>query len=245
MPITDRGIITLGIMGLTSGSMIVTDIGPDNTPLETGIRARADYYTGTISWAKKISEGLAAGVTVKGVYNYLSDGIDHWSADGVVFDAGAQYRGWNSRLIYGFAVQNIGFLRSGYSGDDTYPLPSAVELGVSYIPKYISSMRLSLDLNKKANDYLLFEPGAEVELLKNQLMLRGGYAVSWRDLDAFIANLKGESDKSYYRSDRAALCLGMGVLTEFIDRLVRLDAALEFSDFQVVPALVVSLYTDL
>jgi hypothetical protein len=244
-PVAGMGTFAAGAIGLTSGAMNVTDIAPDGTPLETGDLARSDNYAGNVSWAAKISDDIAAGITIKGVYNYLSDGVDHWSADGVVFDGGMQYRSSNSRLMYGFIVHNIGLLRSGFVDDDTYPLPAAVELGVSYVPLDLSMLRLSLDLNKKINDYLLFEPGFELEVIESQLLIRGGYAVSWRDLQAFGSNLKGEQEENYFRTNRATLCLGIGVITELMDRIMKLDAGVEFSDALAVPALVLSLLTDL
>ena len=49
--------------------MKVTDIGPDGTPLETGTLARSDNYAGYVSWAAKIGDDIAAGISIKGVYN--------------------------------------------------------------------------------------------------------------------------------------------------------------------------------
>lgn len=243
-PVPGRGTFACGGVGLTGG-VAVTDIGADGTEFEPGIKARSDNYSGNVSWAAKINDDVAAGVTVKGVYNYLSDGVDHWSADGVIFDGGIQYRSSNSRLMYGFVVHNIGLLRSGFVDDDTYPLPAAVELGVSYVPRDISLLRLSLDLNKKINDYLLFEPGFELEIIERQLLIRGGYAVSWRDLQVFGSNLKGEQEENYFRTNRTTLCLGIGVITELIDRTIKIDAGVEFSDALAAPALVLSFLTDL
>jgi hypothetical protein len=244
-PVAGGGTFATGALGLTSGAMNVTDIAPDGTPLETGTLARSDSYAGYVSWAAKINDDIAAGISVKGAYHYLSDGIDHWSADGIALDGGVQYRSSNSRLMYGMVVHNIGLLRSGYLDDDTYQLPAAIELGVSYVPRDLSMLRLSLDLNKKLNDYLLFEPGFELEIIERQMFVRGGYAVSWRDLESFVSNLKGELEEDYYRANRVTLCLGVGVITELIDRTIRLDAGVEFSDALVVPALVLSLLTDL
>lgn len=243
-PVPGRGTFACGAVGLTGG-VEVTDIGHDGSEFEPGLHARSDNYAGNVSWAMKISDDIAAGATVKGVYHYLSDGIDHWSADGVVFDGGVQYRSFNSRLMYGIVVHNIGLLRSGYLDDDSYPLPSAVELGISYVPRDLSMLRFSLDLNKKINDYLLFEPGFELEIIERQLLVRGGYVVSWRDLQAFGSNLKGEPDENYFRTNRATLCLGMGVITELIDRTMKIDAGVEFSDALAAPALILSLLADL
>lgn len=242
--VAGAGTYAVGGIGMT-GDVGVTDIGPDGTPFENGQRARSDCYAGHVSWASRVNEYFAAGVALKGVYNYLSDGVDHWSADGVVLDCGVQYRSWNSRLVYGFALHNVGILRSGYEDDDSYPLPVAVELGVSYVPRYLSMVRLALDLNKEVNDYLLFEPGVEFDIIARQLVARAGYAVSWRDMRAFMANLQGEGDVNYSRTNRVTFTAGFGVNTELFDRTARLDAAMEFSDVFVLPAMVVSVLTDI
>ncbi|MBN1128935.1 MAG: PorV/PorQ family protein [Chitinispirillaceae bacterium] len=244
MPVPGRGVAAFSILGFTSGAINVTDIGPDNSPVSTGAVARADAYSGAIAWAGTLASDVAAGVAIKGVYDYLSNGVDRWSADGIVVDGGMLYRSWNSRLTYGFVVHNVGWVRSGYTDEDRYPLPTAIEIGISYVPRYISMMRLSLDLNKKRNDYLLFEPGAEMELVPDQMVVRCGYAVSWRDMEAFAAMLQGESETDYFRANRVTLCAGIGVLTEVISRKVRLDAGIEFSDWQVMPSLVLSMQTE-
>jgi hypothetical protein len=244
-PVAGRGTFACGGVGLKGGVVDVTDIGPDGSEFEPGIKARSENFSGIFSWAAKINDDIAAGVAVKGVYHFLSNGVEHWSADGVVFDGGVQYRSSNSRLMYGFVVHNIGLLRSGFVEDDTYPLPAAVELGVSYVPRDLSMLRLSLDLNKKRNDYLLFEPGFELEIIERQMLVRGGYAVSWRDLQAFGSNLKGEPEENYFRANRATLCLGIGVITDLIDRTIKFDAGVEFSDAMAPPALVLSLLANL
>ena len=243
-PVEGAGTFAVSGVGM-SGGIDVMDIGPDGTPFEAGLRARSDNYTGALSWASKVNENVAAGITLQGVYSYLTDGSENWSSDGIVLNGGIQYRSWNSRVVYGLTVHNIGLLRSGYEEDDSYPLPAAVELGVSYVPQYLSMLRISLDLNKEFHDYLLFEPGLEIDLIPRQLIARFGYALSWRDFEAFFANLKGEPEDHYYRNNRATFCGGVGIVTELIDRTVRLDAAVEFSDAFAPPALVISMLTDL
>jgi hypothetical protein len=245
VPVPGKGTFGFSAVGLTSGAVQVTDLRGDGPPELTGNVARADYYSGNIAWARKIGDDLAAGVSVKGLYNYLSDGADYWSADGFAVDGGLQYRSFNSRLMYGFVLHNIGLLRSGYEDDDRYPLPASVEIGVSYVPRYISMLRLSLDLNKKMNDYLLFEPGVECEVVPGQMMVRIGWAKSWRDMESFLNKLQGETESVYYRTYRATFCLGVGLLTELIDRKLKLDAGIEFSDAQIAPALVFSMISEL
>ena len=249
LPKNGIGVFGAAVYGLTSGGMKSTYKGPDGGALLSNDIARVDYIAGNVAWAKKINEYLSAGVTVKGLYTsikgYEEEGSAvRWSADGFAFDGGLQCRFMNSRLMYGIVVRNIGFLRSGFEKDDE-PLPAAVDIGVSYVPRYIENLRVIVDLSKKWNDYLTFKPGAELELLKNQLVVRAGYSFSWRDLRAFKNMLSGEEEMNYFKSNMIGLCLGVGFFTEIIDRKVQFDAAAEFLTIPVLPSLVISMLVNI
>ncbi|MBN2037706.1 MAG: PorV/PorQ family protein [Chitinispirillaceae bacterium] len=245
LPQSRYGIFAVGAQGLTSGLIEGIDIGPDGSEVPTGFSARADYYAGSLTWSRKVTEFFTGGLTVKGIYNLLSDGFDTWSAEGIAFDAGLQYRYLDGRLMYGLVARNVGFLLSGYEDGDAYPFPTALEMGVSYVPQYLQTLRLFLDLNKMRNHYLLFEPGVEFELIKDQMLVRGGYAVSWRDLEYFIDKLGGETGTTYHRSTRAALCMGAGFAADLIDRRVRMDVGVEFHTAQNMPALIATVMMEL
>ncbi|MGA2506876.1 MAG: PorV/PorQ family protein [Chitinispirillaceae bacterium] len=241
LPINGIGVFGAGVYGLTSGDIDPTDKGPDGGPIYLGGIARAEFIAGNVSWAKVVNEYFCAGVTVKGFYTYLKDIDDYWSADGFAFDVGMQGRFMNSRLIYGFLVRNIGFLRSGFENDDSYPLPSAIEIGVSYVPRYIDNLRVIFDMNKKRDDYLSFTPAAELEIIRNQMVLRAGYSFNWKDLEAFKNMLSGGSEQSYYKSNIQGLCLGVGFITDIIERKVQFDASVQFLTLSATPSLVISM----
>jgi hypothetical protein len=244
LPKGDKGVFAVSLAGLTTGNMDATEIGPDGAPVPNGT-ARADYLAGTFAWAKKMNEYLAAAVTAKGIYNYLGSSYDHYSADGFAFDGGVQCRFLNSRLIYGLVIRNVGLLRSGYTNDDHYALPAAMELGISYVPRYIDGLRIAFDMNKKKGDYLTFTPAAEVEILKNQMVVRGGFGFSYQDWLYAKDFLTGDADPNYIKSNRTTLCLGVGFMTEILQRKVSLDAAIEFSDGQSMPMLAISMLTNI
>ena len=202
---------------------------------------RAECIAGNISWAKAINEYCSIGVTGKGLYTYLKGVDEYWSADGFACDGGLQCRFINSRLIYGFVIRNIGFLRSGFENDDSYPLPSAIEIGISYVPLYIDNLRVIFDMNKKRDDFLSFTPAAELEIIRNQMVLRAGYSFNWKDLEAFKDMLSGASEQSYYKSNIHGLCLGVGLSTDVIERKVQFDASVEFLTLSATPSLVISM----
>jgi hypothetical protein len=250
LPRNGIGVLGGGIYGLTSGSMRITDKGPDGGVLFTDDFARVDNIAGYAVWARKINEYVNAGVTGKGFYSgikgFEEEGAVRWSADGLALDFGAQCRFMNSRLIYGFVARNIGFIRSGFTKDDNdYAMPSSVEIGVSYVPRYIENLRVIFDLNKQRNNYLTFTPGAEWEVLPKQLVMRAGYSLNRLSLQAFKNTLSGESDAAYVRSIMTGLCAGVGFNTEIVERKVQFDAAAEFLTVPVLPVLVVSMLMQL
>jgi hypothetical protein len=245
LPKGEKGVFAVSLAGLTTGNMDATDIGPDGAPVPSGT-ARADYLAGTFAWAKKMNEYLAAAVTAKGLYNYLGSSNDHYSADGFAVDGGVQCRFLNSRLIYGLVIRNIGLLRSGYTtNDDHYSLPAAIEIGISYVPRYIDGLRIAFDMNKKKGDYLTFTPAAELEILKNQMVVRGGFGFSYQDLLYAKDFLAGDADPNYIKSNRTTLCLGVGFMTAIMQRKVSLDAAMEFFDGQSLPVLAISMLSNI
>jgi hypothetical protein len=242
LPENPIGVFGAGIYGLTSGRFYATDKGPDNSVVFLNDLVGADYLAGNVSWARMVNEYFSAGITVKGLYTYIKDiAGTFWSADGIACDAGLQCRFMNARLIYGFVVHNVGLLRSGFTPDDSYPFPSALSIGVSYVPRDIDNLRATIDIDKKRGDYLMFRPAAELEIIKNQMVIRAGYSFSWKDLQAFSDMLSGSPRENYYKSNRSGLGLGAGLFTDIAKRKVQFDAAVEFSAVPLLPALVVSL----
>jgi hypothetical protein len=245
LPQKNTGVWGVGVYGLTSGNINAVVEGPDGAPLFTGDAVRADFLAGNLSWARVMSEYLAVGVTFKGLYTYLKGVGEHWSADGFAGDAGVQCRFMNGRLIYGIVVRNLGLLRSGFEKSDDYPLPTSLQMGLSYVPRYIENMRVMVDINKTRNDYLTIKPAGELEIIKDQMVIRAGYSFSWRDLQSFKKMLSGEPEENYYKSNMVGLCLGAGFRTEVAQRKIQVDAAAEFLTIPVLPALVISVQTDL
>jgi hypothetical protein len=244
-PARGAGVFGISAYGLTSGNIDATGIGPDGGPVYLGDVARAQCIAGNVSWAKAMNGYCSAGITGKGLYTYLKGVGEYWSADGIAFDAGMQFRFMNAHLIYGFVARNIGFLRSGFEKGDDYPLPAAVEFGVSYVPQQIEDLRVIFDISKRRDDYLTLCPAAEWEIIKNQMVVRGGYSINWRDLQAFKDMLKGEPEVDYYKSSITGLCLGAGFYTEIIGRKTQFDVALELLTVSVVPSIVISMLVNL
>ncbi len=233
-----KGVLAANLTTLTSGDFnVVSEDGK-----ESGALARSNFISGGLSWAQLINAELSAGFTIKGVYNYLGADGQYYSADGFALDGGIQYRTLNDRLVYGAVFRNVGLMRSGYSGasSDRYPFPYCVEMGISYVPKYIPKLRVALDVNKKRGDYLNFEPGVELSPLDN-LFLRLGYAFSLQDFEKQVIDaLRGVNDEDYQKSSANSLSLGAGMATSVDQVNLKLDVALQFHVDNTIPALLIS-----
>jgi hypothetical protein len=249
MPRKGIGAVGAALYGLTSGKVAVTEKGPDGGVVFTDESASVDNVAGYAVWAKRINEYFSAGVTVKGFYTGIKTFEDgaavRWSADGFALDCGMQFFFLNSRLIYGAVIRNIGFIRSGFTKDDSgNALPSDIEIGVSYVPRYIENLRVIVDLTKYNDDFLTFTPGAEWEVLPQQLIVRAGYNLNRKTLHAFKNTLIGESNTGYVRTTITGLCLGFGFNTKIVERKVKFDAAAEFLTLPVMPSLAFSTLVD-
>jgi hypothetical protein len=124
-------------------------------------------------------------------------------------------------------------------------MPTAIGIGVSYIPRDLQTVRLIFDMEKQRAHFLNLMPGLEVELARNQMMLRVGYGFSSRDLQAGIRSLQGEDELNYYRSSRYTLCLGTGFITRMFERKINLDAAVSFAGSGLAPAMIISMIMNL
>jgi len=233
------GIFAANVTTLSTGAFDIVDENGD----EAGVRAKSSYTSGGVSFAKIVYDGLSVGGTVKAAYHYIGAGAgETYSADGYAADLGVQYRLMNGRLIYGAALRNFGFMRSGYLDKfNEYPFPYGVEIGISYVPRHIPSLRAALDVNKIKGDYLNFEPAFEYALLSNTLFIRGGYAFSYMDFEKAMAVFGGERDEYYRKSSANTLSLGLGVATTMDKIDVKLDAAVQFYTDIPEPSLIISL----
>jgi hypothetical protein len=221
------GTIGGGVTNLSEGAVRAIDADKN----VTGDIWRANSLVGFVSIGRVVWDRLSLGASIKGVYHYIGTAGEHVSADGFAADIGLQYRQMHSRLIFGASLKNIGFLRSGYSEEkEDNRFPVTVIGGISYVPKYVSSVRVALDIDKKAGDYLNFRPALEVDVYKRYLVLRGGYCFSMNDLQDRVNKLILQSDitEQYQKTNWLTFTLGVGVNAEYRDIPISLDTGIEF-----------------
>lgn len=203
----------------------------------TGEKPRYTYLRGGISWGYKLIESLFVGASFNGVCNK----IDDYTLGGLFFDLGMQYRLKSDRLIYAFAARNIGFIaKKYYSGYNAGDFPFTFEGGISFVPRTISNLRLTMDVNKKVGDYTNFEPALELGIYKKYLALRLGYAFSEADAEYVWKKIKNEEDENYVKTNNSSICAGIGLKTEIARKKVDLDFGLQFKTTLIAPSISIS-----
>jgi hypothetical protein len=174
------------------------------------------------------------------LYHRINDSRSVYNSKAVAVDLGVQYYLLSDRLVVGAVLRNAGVEVASFNGDDSYPLPLMFEAGVSYIPRYMSSVRLALDINKLRGDYVGFEPGLEIEIYPKVLFARFGYAFSQEDLSEQLKKFSGNQDEDYQKSNWSSFCAGIGVRTGVRKVKVQVDIGLEFRVSWLPPSPVVS-----
>lgn len=231
---------SFGTYGVFAVNLFSANTGVDAVDIDnkrTGEFARANFLAGGVSWGFKFKENLLIGASIKGIYNRIVD----YSADGVCFDFGVQYRLKNNRLLYGLAVKNIGFMIDSYTPENQRDLlPMTIEGGVSLVPRNASQLRVALDINKKIGDYVNFEPALELNVYKKVLAIRVGYAFSQKDAANIWNILQGEKDENYVKSNMSSLCFGAGLKTNVNTKDVRVDFGIQFKSYMIKPSLSLS-----
>jgi hypothetical protein len=235
---TEHGIFAPYLISMTTGDFNVID----EAGILTGDRARSSYTALGVGWAKTLGGNIAVGAALKGAYHYIGAANESYSADGLAFDLGVQYRQKNDRIAYGAALRNLGFMRSGYWGEwNEYEMPYGIEAGIAIVPKHIPDLRVAFDVNKFNGDYTNFEPAFEYTIIAKTLWVRGGYAFSMMDVEKMFDVFRGERDDTYQKSSVNTLSLGVGVATALDNVDLKLDAAMQFYSNVSSPGVIVSL----
>jgi hypothetical protein len=237
MPYSSFGTFGVNLVTLSYGSMKQIDEGPVG-PVYTDIKWNAYSVAGQVSWSKIVWEKLALGVALRGLYERLASSAEGYSENAASVQAGMQYRMNDSRLIMGLVLSNAGFMVSGQENE--LKLPLTLTAGVSYVPYYIPTVRIALDLQQTANAILMYKPGIEVDLYKKFFFGRVGYRFSESDLEEKVKELKGDPAGGYQKTTWYGPAFGVGLVTD-VDRFkVNIDAAVQLID-DTDPAMCLSL----
>jgi hypothetical protein len=228
MPYSTYGTFGISIVTLSYGTLPEVLEGGDSRPVYTGNTWNAYSAAGQISWSKIVWEQLALGVAVRGLYERYASSSEGYSLDAACVQAGMQYRLNDSRLIMGLVLSNAGFMVSKDEHD--LKLPLSLTAGVSYVPYYVPTVRLALDLQQTADEYLMYKPGIEIALYKKFFFGRAGYRFSETDLEEMFKQLQGESNDGYQKSTWYGPSFGIGLVTDADRYTLNIDAGIQLMD---------------
>ena len=240
IPTAGRGVWSVNVLDLSSGSVQDIQEGPDGGPFSTGVTWSANSFVGGVSWARAFVDNVAVGATLKGFYDRIgSDHTDHYTAAGFLADLGVQYRSRDAGLCAGASIRNAGFLATSYTpGFADLPLPWSVGAGISYVLPQVRTLRVAADVQKINGQTLRLVPAVELTLLERVLWLRCGYGFSSSDAREGIKVLAGSARQDYVKSSWDAFCAGAGFSSAEYGVNLSCDVALEFRE--IAPALAVS-----
>lgn len=194
------GAVNLGGMGVIGASLKTLSFGDElvttlESPDGTGETWSPTYLTTSVSYARKMSDKILFGTTVKIIYEQIST----VSATGFAFDFGLQYLAGKSGLKFGVALKNFGpsmrfdgialeqnYIPAGNVGTATEPrritlqdfsLPTTLEIGLSYDLPIGKKNNVQLSTTFQNNNFSSDEYRVGLEYnYNNYVFLRGAYA---------------------------------------------------------------------
>ena len=200
LPKKSLGVFALSFSLLDFGNQQITDQG--GTPIGI-VLPRDILMAGT--YAAALGKHVSLGATFKRIqYRVDCSGqcanVSTFSASSSAIDFGGQYDFFaDSSVRFGAAIRNVGSKLQVNDGEQADPLPTRIEVGLSYglgfIKEYVSdvSVRLAVDvIATQAADQPSARFGADVTYEKS-VHLRGGYIIN--------------------DSDGATAALGFGIVT--------------------------------
>jgi hypothetical protein len=229
MPFSNFGTFCINFVPLSYGSIQEVDEGQSSVPVYTNTYWSAYSVAGQLSWSKIVWDQLSLGVAVRGIYEREGSPAEGYSWNAACVQAGVQYRLNDSRLILAMAVSNAGFMVSSLEND--LKLPLALSVGISYVPYYIPTVRIALDLQQTADANLMYKPGLEVALYRKYFFGRFGYRFSETDLEELFKQLQGQPSDGYQKTTWYGPSFGVGLVTDAGDRYtINVDAAIQLLD---------------
>lgn len=187
------GVIGASLKSLSFGDELVTTL---ESPMGTGEVWSPTYLTTSVSYARKMSDKILFGASVKVIYEQILT----VSSTGFAFDFGLQYLAGKSGLKFGVALKNFGpsmtFDGSGLdayyeptgtpSGSTPEPrrvtlqsfsLPTTLEIGISYDVPVGKKNNVQLSTTFQNNNFSSDEYRVGLEYnYNNYVFLRGAYA---------------------------------------------------------------------
>lgn len=154
---------------MNAGSFERTGIDPFGELIETGETFGAFNVTASASLAKRVSDAIDAGGTLK----VILDQIDSSSASAVLLDLGLVHHPVNDRVQVGLSIRNLG-LQTSYYTENKYKekLPTTYVAGLSY--RITPQLLGIVEVGKASGENVAAKLGMEYAL-NPALDLRAGF----------------------------------------------------------------------
>ncbi len=135
--------------------------------------ANTDDFLGSVSYARKFSDSIRAGATVK----LLQSTLGPYSASAVAGDLGIQIDNLPFGFVAGLAVQNIGTGMTFNPTSSADPLPMFIRVGLGGHWKIdgVKDMKVGVEVFKPSDQDIKLETGAEYWLFPGLFAIRGGH----------------------------------------------------------------------
>jgi hypothetical protein len=188
----DFGVVGASLKSLSFGEELVTTL---QSPMGTGETWSPTYLTTSVSYARKMTDKILFGATVKVIYEQILT----VSATGFAMDFGLQYLAGKSGLRFGVALKNFGpsmkfdgvgldqyYEPAGTPGGSTpeprritlqdFSLPTTLEIGISYDLPIGKKNNVQLSTTFQNNNFSSDEYRVGLEYnYSNYVFLRGAY----------------------------------------------------------------------
>jgi len=236
------GAVDLGNMGVIGASLKSMSFGDElvttlESPDGTGETWSPTYLTTSLTYARKMSDKILFGATVKVIYEQILT----VSSTGFAVDFGLQYLAGKSGLKFGVALKNFGpsmrfdgvgldqyYEPSGTPGGSTpeprrvslqdFSLPTTLELGISYEVPIGKKNNVMVSTTFQNNNFSSDEYRVGLEYnYSNYVFLRGAYA--------FTPDYKAEDGLTKKDQNLFGPSFGVGLQYPFGNMKLGLDYA--------------------
>lgn len=200
MPMGEMGTLGFHLTMVNYGEMEVTTV---DYPEGIGLTFSAGSYAIGFSYARQITEDFSIGANVK----YLIENISNSSASGIAFDVGTIFDTPFYGIRFASSINNFGSKmqmegddllmqvdtdesRNGnndqidaYLGTDEYDIPLKLQIGLSrdFMIDDMNRITLAIDATHPNDNAQYVNAGAEIGLLNDMFMIRGGYSQLFLD----------------------------------------------------------------
>ena len=203
----------------------------DSPDVDPSLTYNANYFVAGLSFARQLTDRIAAGTTVK----VLSEQIDDMNAGGIALDAGMTYTVGESGLRFGVSLKNFG-AQMNYGGNGlvrleqitgqdnnttpnavavqgaNFELPSLLNFGITYTRPLGANANVTTLATFRSNSFenQQFSGGLEIGFA-NLVYARGGYMAQADQADNFFTGV----------SAGAGVNLNLGGTAVMVDYAVR------------------------